>query len=192
MKRLKSSSEKDLLKTFSVFAILVVVPFILISKSFANHPPVIPISSIDLQRYLGRWFEIASFPQRFSRNCVATTADYSLMDNGNIRVVNRCRRGSLDGPQSEIKGRAWVSDPRTDAILAVQFFWPFVGDYWIIGLGPDRGNGYEWALVGSPDRESLWILNRSPQMSSELYSRIIEQARVQGFDVNRLKQTQQP
>jgi apolipoprotein D and lipocalin family protein len=86
------------------------------------------------------------------------------------------------------RGRAWVTDPATNAKLQVQFVWPFRGDYWIIDLGRE----YEYAVVGHPSRDYLWILSRSPRMDSERYDRILERARQKGYDVSRLARTRQP
>lgn len=130
------------------------------------------VAHVDLSRYIGVWYEIASLPQWFQRNCYGSTAEYSLRDDGDIRVVNRCHKGSLDGPLSEATGKAWSVDPN-NAKLKVQFFWPFRGDYWIIELGED----YEYAVVGHPKKKYLWILSRAPQMSELLYQRLVEKIR---------------
>ena len=98
------------------------------------------------QRYLGTWYEIANFPQSFQRGCTATTATYTLRDDGEIDVVNRCRKGSLDGPEKVARGPRARGGRATNAKLEVSFFRPFWGDYWIIDLGAD----YEYAVVGHP------------------------------------------
>lgn len=150
-------------------------------------PPVRTVPRVDLSRYLGTWYEIARFPQAFERDCFATTAHYALKPNGDLEVVNRCRKGSLDGQESAVKGRAWVVDKASNSKLKVSFVWPFSGDYWILELDPD----YRWALVGSPDRRSLWILSRTPAMDPDTYLRIVSRAQAQGFDVSRLERTVQ-
>jgi apolipoprotein D and lipocalin family protein len=88
-----------------------------------------PVSSVDLQRYLGTWYEIATIPQRFQKGCVAVTAEYSLRKDGDIEVVNTCRQGALDGEVRRVRGKAWVVDRTTNAKLKVRFFWPFSGSY---------------------------------------------------------------
>ena len=155
----------------------------------AGHgPPPRVVDGVDLDRYLGRWYEIASFPQRFQRGCVATRATYSKREDGRIRVVNECRDGSLDGELRSIEGVAWVSDPeQSQAKLEVQFFWPFRGDYWILALDP----GYRHALVGNPDRDSLWILSRTPKLDEESLAALRADAAALGFDVDRLQRTLQ-
>jgi len=144
---------------------------------------------VDLDRYLGRWYEVASLPQYFQRGCVATTALYSRRDDGRIRVENECRDETLDGEVRRAEGVAWVADPGDDpAKLRVRFFWPFSGHYWIVALDPD----YRWALVGHPERKYLWILSRTPQMDEALYASLVERARELGYDVSRLVRTLQP
>ena len=99
---------------------------------------VTAVEGFKLDRYLGKWYEIASYPAWFQKGCVGSTADYSLLDNGKIQVVNRCHKDSLDGPLKESKGKAEVVNTTTHAELKVWFFWPFKGDYWIIDLDPEE------------------------------------------------------
>jgi apolipoprotein D and lipocalin family protein len=146
------------------------------------------VPKVEIDRYLGTWYEIARYPNRFQKECLAVTADYSLRDDGKIRVVNACRKGSLDGPVKRIEGKAWVEEKETNAKLKVQFFWPFRGAYWIIDLGKD----YEYAVVGHPRRKYLWILSRSPEMPPEIYEDIVKRLSKQGYDPSRLQKTLQP
>jgi apolipoprotein D and lipocalin family protein len=151
-------------------------------------PPLEVVAEVDLQRYAGRWFEIASFPQRFQRGCVATRATYVPLADGRLRVENECRDGSLEGEPRRVEGIARVVDPETRAKLEVQFFWPFWGDYWIIELDPD----YRFAVVGHPSREYLWILSRTPRMDPADYASLLERVAARGFEVERLVETVQP
>ena len=146
------------------------------------------VDHVDLQRYLGTWYEIAAFPQRFQKGCTGSTANYTLRDDGEIDVLNRCRKGSLDGEEKVAKGRARVVDRATNAKLEVSFFGPFWGDYWIVDLGAD----YEYAVVGHPSRDYLWILSRTPTMETAVYDGIITRLRAQGYEVERLSRTLQP
>ena len=152
-------------------------------------PPLQVVSELDIERYTGRWYEIASFPQRFQRGCVATTADYALRPDGRIRVDNQCRDASFDGELRRAEGVAWVADPEdSPAKLEVQFFWPFSGDYWVIELDPD----YRYAVVGHPSRRYLWILSRTPTLAPDVYEGLLARIERQGFDLARLTQTPQP
>lgn len=151
-------------------------------------PPVAVVPRVNLARYAGTWYEIAKYPNRFQEGCVGTTATYTPAPGGReIVVENRCREGTLDGAEKSIRGTARVVDAETNAKLKVTFFWPFSGDYWIIGLG----EAYEYALVGTPNRRYLWILSRSPEMDETTYARLADLARAQGFDPARLTRTPQ-
>ena len=150
--------------------------------------PLRTVSHVDLARYTGTWYEIASYPQRFQKGCTATTAVYTLREDGTIEVVNRCNRDSLDGRETIARGRARVVDHASNAKLEVSFFWPFWGAYWIIDLDPE----YRFAVVGHPSRKYLWILSRTRTMDPPVYSAILERLSAQGYDVSRLRVTIQP
>ena len=152
--------------------------------------PVGTVPFVDLNRYVGDWFEIARYPNRFQRRCVGDVrASYARRADGRLDVVNQCR---TDDGRIQARGIARVVDDRTFARLKVRFapawlgFLPFVwGDYWIIGLAED----YSWAVVGSPDREYLWILSRTPRLDEARAAAARGVARANGFDVERLIQT---
>jgi apolipoprotein D and lipocalin family protein len=151
--------------------------------------PVGTVPFVDLDRYVGDWFEIARFPNRFQRQCVGDVrASYARRADGRLDIVNQCR---TDDGRIQARGIARVADDRTFARLKVRFapawlgFLPMVwGDYWIIGLAED----YSWAVVGSPDREYLWILARTPRLDEKSAAAARGIARANGFDVERLIQ----
>ena len=140
---------------------------------------------VDLGRYVGTWYEIASFPQSFQSGCFCTTATYSLSDKGFVIVENRCNRNGINGTESYIKGKAFVKKNSGNAKLYVQFFWPFRGKYWIIDLDKE----YTYAVVSHPNKKYLWILSRSPEMPTHTYQEIISRLTVKGFNVSRLRKT---
>lgn len=142
---------------------------------------------VDVAKYAGKWYEIASFPQRFQKGCHCTTAEYTLSEKGYLIVENRCNRNSVDGPESYIRGKAFVQKDTGNAKLKVQFFWPFRAKYWIIDLAPD----YSYAVVGHPNRKYLWILSRTPQMNDETYRAIRSRLEEKGFDLSLLQKTVQ-
>lgn len=150
--------------------------------------PLDTVSHVDVNRYMGKWYEIASFPTSFQKDCTGTTALYSRNPDGTVNVLNRCYKKTLDGPESRAEGSAYVADPSTNSKLKVTFFWPFYGDYWIIDLADD----YSYAVVGYPNRKYLWILSRTPQMSTQLYNSILLRIQKKGFDVSKLNKTIQP
>ncbi|MBI1397538.1 MAG: lipocalin [Betaproteobacteria bacterium] len=160
----------------------------------ASPAPLSVVPHVDLQRYEGRWYEIARLPNFFQKQCVGdVTADYSLTPDGKVGVVNSCRL--KDGERESVDGVARRARPDGPAAkLEVSFVpralrWlPFTwGDYWIIALGPD----YSWSLVGTPDREYLWVLSRSPTMDDATYDAILATAARQGFDTTAVSRTRQ-
>jgi len=155
----------------------------------STYAPLAVVERVDLERYAGKWFEIASFPQRFQRGCVATTATYEIMGPNEVRVLNECRDGSFDGELRSIEGSAWVTNAEeSSAKLKVQFFWPFSGDYWVIDLADD----YSYAVVGHPSRKYLWILARSRRMATPTLEALRQRIAAQGYDLDALKITPQP
>jgi apolipoprotein D and lipocalin family protein len=150
-------------------------------------PPLQTVAHVDLSRYVGTWYEIANFPQSFQRGCTATTATYTLRADGDIDVLNRCRKGSLAGTEKSALGRAHVVDRATNAKLEVSFFRPFWGDYWVIDLADD----YSYAVVGHPGRDYLWILARTPTMAEATFQGIVERLKLHGYETSRLVRTLQ-
>jgi apolipoprotein D and lipocalin family protein len=140
---------------------------------------------VDLSKYAGKWYEVASYPMSFQKGCHCTTAEYTLSEKGYVIVENRCNRNSVNGPESYIKGRAFVEKNSGNSKLKVQFFWPFRAKYWIIDLADD----YSYAVVSHPNRQTLWILSRSPKMENLIYENILAGLREKKFDVSRLKKT---
>jgi apolipoprotein D and lipocalin family protein len=147
------------------------------------------VAQVDLQKYAGRWYEIASYPTGFQKGCRCTTAEYELIPGRKyLGVVNRCIR-FRDGRSkvSTVRGRAFVVEGSGNAKLKVQFFWPFRGDYHIIGLAGD----YAWAVVGHPGRKYLWILSRESYMPTDTYKQILSLVREKGYDPRILQKTPQ-
>jgi apolipoprotein D and lipocalin family protein len=151
--------------------------------------PVRSVPAVDLERYAGTWHEVARFPNRFQARCVAeTVATYELLTNGQIRVVNSCR--GADGKAIRAEGRARLADKAgPTSRLKVRFAPAFLswlpmvwGDYWVLDLTDDYGA----ALVGTPDREYLWVLSRTPALADSTWRRLLATAAGQGFDVARL------
>ena len=141
------------------------------------------VAAVDLARYAGRWFEIASFPMFFQRQCIGdTTAEYALKPDGEISVINRCR---TESGFDQAEGNAWAAEPGNNARLKVSFFWPFRSDYWVIGLDPD----YRWAVVGNPNRKYLWILSRTTELPRPLLDEALKAAASQGYDLGQLRYT---
>lgn len=154
--------------------------------------PVTTVDKVDLDRYAGQWFEIARFPNRFQRQCArGVRATYVRRPDGRIDVINECR--TTEGRMTQAKGVARVIEGSGGARLKVRFapaflsFLPMWGDYWVMALG----DGYEWAVVGSPDRQYLWILSRTAVLDEPRWARALERVRANGFDDRRLVRTPQ-
>ena len=150
-------------------------------------PELKTVEHVDVKRYMGTWFEIAKFPQRFERGLVGVTANYSLLPDGKVRVLNSGYEGDFNGRLKTAKGKARVVDTATNAKLKVTFFWPFSGNYWILELGKD----YEYAVVGDESRKYLWILSRTPQMDEAVYSELLKRIQDKGFDISKLEKNPQ-
>jgi apolipoprotein D and lipocalin family protein len=157
----------------------------------APHPAA--IASLDVPRYLGRWYEIAKFPNRFQRDCAGnTTATYSALPDGRVKVVNRCRQA--DGSEKSAEGVARQSGGSTSPKLEVRFapaFLSFIpqvwGDYWVIDLDPD----YQLAAVSDRKGEYLWVLARAPTVDKARLDALVARLAAQGLDVARLEATPQ-
>jgi len=173
------------MKLLGIFSMLLMFQLIA-NAGPPNELSVVP--KVDLDRYLGKWYEIATIPMRFQLGCNCVTAEYSLKENGRIKVVNSCRKDSPTGPFKSVTGQAKVVKDSNNAKLKVSFFWPFWGNYWIINLDD---KDYQWAVVSDPSRKYLWILSRTPQMDDELYSKLVDYCKFVGLNTNLLVKTDQ-
>ena len=150
-----------------------------------NAQPLQTVPYVDLKKYAGKWYEIATYPQFFQKGCHCTTAEYTWTEHGYVIVENRCNKERVLGPVSYIKGKAFVEAGSGNAKLKVQFFWPFRGKYWIIELAED----YSYAVVSHPNKKYLWILSRTSTMEESLYQKILSSLQSKGFDLSKLQKT---
>lgn len=157
---------------------------VLLLSCHAQEDDLSTVPHVDLNRYAGKWYEIASYPQSFQKGCEFTMAEYTLSDQGYVIVENTCRR---NGKTSSIKGKAKVVKNSGNAKLKVSFFWPFSGDYWIIDLADD----YRYAVVSSPGKNYLWILSRTTNIAPEDLKQIQNRLVEKGFDLQKLQYTRQ-
>lgn len=149
-------------------------------------PGLETVRDVDLNRYMGKWYEIVRMPLSFERDCVGVTAEYAVKPDGKVSVTNTCRKYVCDGKVSKAEGTARVVDPSLHSKLKVSFFWPFEGDYWILGLDSE----YTYAVVGSPDRKSFWILSRTPELSESIIQEQLKKFEGLGFKFEKLIRTQ--
>jgi apolipoprotein D and lipocalin family protein len=145
------------------------------------------VDFVDVNRYLGTWYDIASYPQWFQKGCTNTKAVYSLKHNGDIKVTNTCNLDTTDGKLKKSVGKAKIVDQTTNSKLKVSFFGPFYGKYWIIDLDEE----YQFAVVSDPTRSTLWILSRKPVMDQVTLKGIFERLKEQEYDLSKLVFTKQ-
>lgn len=151
-----------------------------------ERPPLQTVKQVDLNRYSGRWYEIARTPNRFEDDCVGDVRVlYEMQPDGKLHLSNECRKHN--GKTESAHGYANVVEPGTGSKLRVTFFWPFFANYWIIELDPE----YKYAVVGEPDRKYLWIISRTPQMDATTYNELIRKIASHGYDVGRISKTPQ-
>lgn len=162
------------------FALILLTMFNVMSSNPKKE--LLTVKKVDLQKYSGRWFEIARFPNRFEKGLVCVTANYKVKENGKIEVVNK---GHLSNDLNKIrtaKGTAWVPDKKYPGQLKVRFFWPFSGKYYVIALDKN----YQYVLVGDPSRKFLWVLSRTKVLSEDIYSELLKIAQKNGFNTQKL------
>jgi apolipoprotein D and lipocalin family protein len=155
----------------------------------SSHSQKLPsvVSSVNLDRYKGFWYEIARLPNFFERKLKCASATYTLRDDGRITVVNRGNYISDPSKSTSSRGIAWIPDKNSPAKLKVQFFWPFSGDYWIMDLDKD----YRYVLVGDPSVKYLWILAREKKMDEATYKMLLQKAVDNGYDVSTIIRVEQ-
>lgn len=140
------------------------------------------VNELDINKYLGKWYEIARYDHSFERDLVGVTATYSFREDGKIKVVNSGFEKTLNGEKSVAIGKAKIPDKNVPSKLKVSFFWFFYGDYFVLDLDKD----YQWAIVGSSSDNYLWILSRTPTIDKNLYNELLNKLTKRGYDVSKL------
>ena len=149
-----------------------------------SNRPLKTVDKVDLNRYSGKWYEIASIPHSFEKDCACSIAEYRYNPEGYLEVVNSCLK---DGREKVVRGKAYPIEGSNNSELEVQFYWPLKGKYYIMALDDD----YQYALVGHPNRNYLWVLSRYQDMDEDTLIDLLQLARKEGFDISRLKRTEQ-
>lgn len=157
-------------KIFLTGLLFMVSECLFVSGAFA----IQTVEHVDLNRFVGTWYEIASYPMFFERGLTNVTATYTQKGDY-IEVFNQSLK---NGKPNGIKGKAFVVPNTGNSKLKIQFFWPFKSDYWIIGLADD----YSWAVISNSEKSTLWILSRTPKMEKKLYDALIKSLTERGFD----------
>lgn len=146
-----------------------------------------PAKPVELSRYLGLWYEFARYENRFERGCEAVTAEYAILPGGGLSVKNTCREGSVRGPIKVSEGKARPAGDDLGAKFKVSFFGPaLLTNYWVL----DRGDDYEWAIVGEGSGRFLWLLTRNPRPSQAECDALLAQVKALGYDTDMLRYTQ--
>ena len=178
----------------SIFFLLVVISFTIIemtSTSAQIQETMIDktvVKELDLQKYLGKWYEIARYNHRFERGLVGVTANYSIREDGKIKILNSGYKKSLDGRFSQATGKAFLPYPELEpGKLKVSFFWNFYGDYFVL----DLDENYQWAIIGSSSDKFLWILSRTPQLEFDIYNELTDKIKSRGYDISQLIKVEQ-
>ena len=166
---------KNLFKTSALICMV-----LLFTACSSKNPPLQTVQKVDINRYLGTWYEIARYEHFFEKDCKNVSANYSMLDEQTIKVVNRCTN-MLTNEKKEAIGRAYATD-NTNSKLKVSFFRPFYGDYWVMILDKN----YDYVVVGTPSREYLWILARKPILDEKIKNEILQKLPNLGFDASKL------
>ena len=163
--------------------LLALCTLLLLGCNSKNYPPLATVPKVDIDKYLGTWYEIARYEHSFEVGCSNVSATYSLREDGKIKVLNRCLK---NGKVSEAIGKAYAVD-ESNGKLKVSFFGPFYGNYWIIMLD----EAYSYAVIGDPSREYFWILSRTAKMDKAKLDSILEKLPSLGYDTTKLIWTPQ-
>lgn len=157
------------------YLLLLTLAFLFIACSSKN-PALNTVKSVDLDKYLGKWYEIARYEHSFEKDCKNVTATYSLKEDGDLKVVNSCTNINTNKTKEAI-GTAYSTN-ETNSKLKVSFFWPFYGDYWIL----DLDEKYSYALIGEASRKYFWILSRDKELNEDIKNDIISRLSNYGYN----------
>lgn len=170
------------MKSLKYFRALVLLPVLSLTGCLGMPDSVRPVEDFDVNRYLGKWYEIARLDHSFERGLSKVTAEYSLRDDGGIRVVNR-GFSAADNQWDEAEGKAYFVESENQGYLKVSFFGPFYGSYVVFDLDQED---YQYSFISGPDTSYLWLLARTPQVNVAVLQRFMAQASELGFDTDDL------
>ena len=168
----------NILVSFSIL----ILSLVAIGGTQAQNIDKTTVKKVDLEKYMGKWYEIARYDHSFERDLVGVTATYSLLPNNRIRVVNEGYKHTLNGSLKSAVGKAKVPDMNKPGKLKVSFFLWFYSDYYILELAED----YSYALIGPSSDNYLWILSRTPVLPEVTLKQILDKAQKRGYDTEKL------
>ncbi len=169
----------------TILAALAALP--LVGCSSVPHPPLPTVENVDLERFMGDWYVIASIPTWIERDAWNAVESYRLDPDGTIATTFTLRKGGFDGPEKRYTPRGYVVDRRTNAIWGMQFVWPIKADYRIVYLTDDYGQ----TVIAREQRDYVWIMARTPQMSEPDYARLTALVASMGYDTTMLRKVPQ-
>lgn len=172
-------------KLFGIFFVIVAV--LPLGCAMQKEAPLKVVDYVDIGKYAGKWYEIARLPNSFEEGLECCTANYTLLENGKIEVVNAGHLISDHAKTKKVKGKAYIPDKNEPGKIKVSFFGPFYARYWIIALDKD----YQFAMVGEPSRKYLWILARQTSLDENDYQNLIDQAKFSGFNTDSIIRVKQ-
>lgn len=165
------------------FPLLVILIMLLSAAVFAqdkSNAGIRSVANLDLEKFAGKWYEIARLPTPFEEGLIKITSTYNIQKDNLIEVINE---GVKDGKPTMIKGRAWYPDPKTVSRMMISFFLWFASDYIIIDMDKD---GKNYLMITGRTKDSWWLFSRTPIMENSLYDKKIKEAADMGFDMSRL------
>lgn len=169
------------------FRAIILAGLLLSGCQSVQHPPLTHVPKVDLARFMGDWFVIASIPTFIEENAYNAVESYRLADDGTIDTTFTFRDGGYDGEVKTYTPRGFVLDRASNAVWGMQFIWPFQADYRIVYLAPD----YSQTVIGREKRDYVWIMAREPQIPQADYQRIVQLIGEQGYDISRIRKVPQ-
>ena len=163
------------------FALLLVLSALL-AGGCQSRPPIKTVDRMNLERFMGEWYVIASIPTPFEKDAYNGIEAYRLADDGTVETTFTFNKGGFDGPRKVYRARGFVRDPRANTVWGMQFVWPFKAEYRVVYLD----EGYTRTVIGRTKRDYVWIMSREPEIPGEDYARILEFLKTQGYDAGRL------
>lgn len=153
------------------------------SRSF----PITPVSHVDVPRFMGDWYVIATIPTRFERSAYGAVESYTLRPDGRVQTTFRYREGSMDGELKTMHATGFVRDNAGNAVWGMQFIWPIKAEYIIAWLAPD----YQAVIIARNKRDYVWIMARTPTLPRSQYDLLVERVAAMGYDTRQLRRVPQ-
>jgi len=178
------SSEDDMTNTYSRIMLFV---FLLGVVGCSGSPPISTASNVDLDRFMGDWYVIANIPTFIEKDAFNAVESYSLNEDGTVATTFRFRKGSITGEEKTYHPTGYILDNQSNAIWGMQFFWPFKADYRIVFVAED----YSQTIIGRNQRDYIWIMARTPQISEEDYQQLLTKASEQGYEISEIQKVPQ-